>query len=163
MNPGARFRINRPKIVSEIIDDEVVILNLDRGHYFSLRHTGADIWHALERGASVDEIIAHITGVYAGDEQAIADAVRRLLEQCESEELIVRLENTAVMDLPDRLPAGAGLKGAFLPPELTKFTDMEDLLLLDPIHEVDETGWPHQPNSTEPIEAPRLGGIHHER
>ena len=29
-------------------------------------------------------------------------------------------------------------------PIIEKFTDMQELLLLDPIHEVDEKGWPHQ-------------------
>jgi hypothetical protein len=27
-------------------------------------------------------------------------------------------------------------------PKLEKYTDMEDLLLLDPIHDVQEVGWP---------------------
>jgi len=31
----------------------------------------------------------------------------------------------------------------FTKPELHKFTDMQDLLLFDPIHEVDESGWPN--------------------
>ena len=30
-------------------------------------------------------------------------------------------------------------------PKLGKYTDMQDLLLADPIHEVDEQGWPVQP------------------
>jgi hypothetical protein len=28
-------------------------------------------------------------------------------------------------------------------PLIEKFTDMEDLLLLDPVHDVDARGWPH--------------------
>ena len=35
-------------------------------------------------------------------------------------------------------------KQHFQSPEIQKFTDMEDLLLIDPIHEVDEeAGWPN--------------------
>ena len=34
-------------------------------------------------------------------------------------------------------------KLGFEAPILQKYTDMQDLLLLDPIHEVDEAGWPH--------------------
>ena len=30
----------------------------------------------------------------------------------------------------------------FQPPVLQKFRDMQDLLLMDPIHDVDEAGWP---------------------
>ena len=33
-------------------------------------------------------------------------------------------------------------KMRFEAPALQVYTDMEDLLLLDPIHEVDEMGWP---------------------
>jgi hypothetical protein len=58
-------------------------------------------------------------------------------------------------------PGGAGGKAepeprspegtAFNPPVLSVYSDMEDLLLLDPIHDVDETGWP-QPRSDEAAE-----------
>jgi hypothetical protein len=27
---------------------------------------------------------------------------------------------------------------------LERYTDMQELLLLDPIHDVDESGWPHR-------------------
>jgi hypothetical protein len=30
----------------------------------------------------------------------------------------------------------------FVTPCLQKYTDMEELLLIDPIHEIDEVGWP---------------------
>ena len=33
-------------------------------------------------------------------------------------------------------------RAAFVPPALTIYEDMADLLLLDPIHDVDEAGWP---------------------
>ena len=39
----------------------------------------------------------------------------------------------------------AGLNGSagnWIAPKLTVYEDMQDLLLLDPIHDVDETGWP---------------------
>ena len=43
-------------------------------------------------------------------------------------------------ELPGGPPAS---KPDFQEPALQKYTDMEDLLLLDPIHEVDDTGWPN--------------------
>jgi len=44
--------------------------------------------------------------------------------------------------VPPPLQTGA----AFAPPELHTFNDMNDLLLIDPIHEVAETGWPFTAN-----------------
>ena len=31
----------------------------------------------------------------------------------------------------------------FVDPALEKYTDMQDFLLVDPIHEVSDAGWPH--------------------
>jgi hypothetical protein len=39
-------------------------------------------------------------------------------------------------------PEGRAVNAPFTPPALTKFTDMQDLLLLDPIHDVGSGGWP---------------------
>jgi hypothetical protein len=33
-------------------------------------------------------------------------------------------------------------RATFIAPVLAVYTDMQDLLLLDPIHDVDEIGWP---------------------
>src|SRR5262245_51945409 len=30
------FRINAPKVVAELIDDEIIVINLETGHYYSL-------------------------------------------------------------------------------------------------------------------------------
>jgi hypothetical protein len=149
MDQRSRFRINRPKIVSETIEGEVIILNLDQGHYFSLRHAGADIWRAVDEGASVAQLVAGLNATYAADDATIETAVLDLLDRCLENDLIVRVSDTGA-DGPaaaTNLVNGSGIGGSkprFIPPELTKFTDMEDLLLLDPIHEADETGWPQQ-------------------
>ncbi len=34
--------------------------------------------------------------------------------------------------------------GHFEPPKLAKYTNMSDLLMLDPVHDVDEQGWPNR-------------------
>jgi hypothetical protein len=49
------------------------------------------------------------------------------------------------MDLPE---AGASVDGSaektlFRAPGLQRFEDMRGFLLVDPIHEVDDAGWPH--------------------
>jgi hypothetical protein len=63
-----------------------------------------------------------------------------------TEGLVVPLEEDAASpDSTNRqpLPEPSG----FEPPVLEKFTDMQDLILLDPVHEVDERGWPHVPRN----------------
>jgi hypothetical protein len=33
---------------------------------------------------------------------------------------------------------------SYLQPSFEKYSDMQEMLLLDPIHEVSEAGWPHK-------------------
>jgi len=55
------------------------------------------------------------------------------------QELVVVADPAAPSSpLPPPTPTGE----AFRPPTVAVYSDMEDLLLLDPIHDVDETGWP---------------------
>jgi hypothetical protein len=134
--------MNTPKVVHEAFDDhEVVIINLDTGSYYSLDKVGADIWNLIESGASVSEIIQEFTRRYEPNGINIEDAVSLFIQELSHEQLIVAHSR-------ERL-AEAQLEGAtvnprphFQAPILQKYTDMQDLLLLDPIHEVDETGWP---------------------
>jgi hypothetical protein len=139
------LKINSPKVVHEIIDGEVVIVHLLKGHYYSLVKTGADIWSGIERGISRERILEEMVSRYDGDPADIEKAVNNMIEQLQEEELI------AVAQTEESGTAAAGAieakanpeKLSFEPPKLDKYTDMEDLLLLDPIHEVDETGWPN--------------------
>ncbi|MEM1167875.1 MAG: PqqD family protein [Cyanobacteria bacterium P01_H01_bin.35] len=147
MEKSERFQINSPKVVQETIEGEVVIVNLDKGDYYSLLNTGADIWSAIEKGHSTTEIIAEMTERYEGDRETIETAVNSLITQLREEEIIIvapinegenqnREEVKATTDNnQQKLP--------FEPPILSKYTDMEELLALDPIHEVDEMGWPN--------------------
>ena len=66
--------------------------------------------------------------------------------ELEAEDLILVLPETAAPNAAHETLAATEPIDSRLPfvnPTLTKFTDMQDLLLLDPIHEVDEMGWPH--------------------
>ena len=61
------------------------------------------------------------------------------------EGLIVPSEDQGAAPKTER-PAPSKKK-AFAKPKLSKFGDMQDLLLLDPIHDVDQQGWPNSPEN----------------
>lgn len=146
MDSFLRFRINAPKVIYETIDGEAVIINLDTGCYYSLDKVGADIWGFIEKGVSVEEIKEDLVHRYDGSPTDIESAITRLIANLESENLILPISAKASgIENPSELPLDIGPvieKIQFEAPTLQKYTDMQDLLLLDPIHEVDETGWP---------------------
>uniref|UniRef100_B8HPW6 Coenzyme PQQ synthesis D n=1 Tax=Cyanothece sp. (strain PCC 7425 / ATCC 29141) TaxID=395961 RepID=B8HPW6_CYAP4 len=140
------YRINSPQIVCETIDGEVVIVNLDKGYYYSLLKTGAEIWSRIERQLDRTSIVAEISCTYDGDIEEISTAIDRFLEELQREEIIVPHGIGNLTRVDEQVPNKVEVtdKRLFERPILEKFTDMEDLLLLDPIHEVDvDAGWPN--------------------
>jgi len=137
-----RFRVNTPTVTHETIDGEAVIINLDSGNYYSLVDTGSLIWALVDRGASASEVQDLLQQNYNGDATDIDRGVQELLAQLQQENLIVPVD-AAATDLTGVLPSTNGHeKPSFNAPSLNKFSDMQELLLLDPIHDVDEAGWP---------------------
>jgi hypothetical protein len=138
-----RFRINTPTVTHETIDGEAVIINLDSGNYYSLVEAGSFIWALVEKGASANEVQDLLQQTYQGDAADIDRGVQQLLAQLQQENLIVPVDGSAAVDLTEVMPSSNGHgKPSFNAPLLNKFSDMQELLLLDPIHDVDEAGWP---------------------
>ena len=145
MPPVDVFRPNAPHVVHEIIDGEAILVNMQTGRYYSASEVGAVVWGLIEAGAPVRAIVDRVAARYRGDREEIAMGLESFLAELEREGLIVPHEGAVAFsdgaaDGRDVSPAGA----PFVPPELRSYTDMEDLLLLDPIHDVDETGWPNR-------------------
>jgi hypothetical protein len=138
------FRLAGPKIVHETFDDEVVIINLDNGTYYSVEGVAAEIWTRID-GATAKEIIGELTSRYEAGEQEVSPPVMRFLDELQSEGLIVPAETPreqAANGLGTTSQARSGGNGPFQAPVLRKFDDMQELLLLDPIHDFDDAGWP---------------------
>lgn len=141
MDPAARYRVNKPSIVNEIIDGEAVMINLDSGSYYSADKTGAVVWEALAQGASLRETSAFVEERFSGDPAAIEKGVAAFVENLLAEGLMVPDPARVPAPLP---PApGGSPKPAFEPPTVQRYDDMKDLLLSDPIHDVDASGWPN--------------------
>lgn len=141
-----RYRVNRPRVIAQEIDGEVVAIHLETGNYYSLLASGPAVWAALEGSAAADEIVERLTARYDGEAGAMREPVTTFLTQLEAEGLIVPDEDPAGSpdEMPERAVLDPGERSSFAAPLLEKFDDMQDLILLDPVHEVtEEQGWPH--------------------
>ena len=139
-----RFRANTPDVMHETIDGEVIAINLVSGNYYSFRETGAEIWALIDEldALSVDELAHALALRYASPPSEIESAVARFLEELVAEGLVARAEGQAESRRePPEQPTGVPTQ-VFPPPRVEKYTDMQDLVLLDPVHQVDDTGWP---------------------
>jgi hypothetical protein len=140
------FRINGPHVVAETLDGETTIVDLDSGIYYALNESGSLIWDGLIGGAGAKTIAGTLVSAFEIDEASATEAVSALLEELTAAGLIVpATEASSNGSAPASNGAGpAQPKAPFAAPKLSTYTDMQELLLLDPIHEVDEAGWPAQ-------------------
>jgi hypothetical protein len=127
----SRSFIPNPSVVHEQFGSESVVVNLDSGSYYSLDGSAGAIWRLVVAGASETQIVDRLGA-------ALESATRAFLEQLIAEAMVApgSAGSAGIADLPAEPPPDLGL------PLLTKFTDMQELLQLDPIHEVDDIGWP---------------------
>ena len=143
-HPPTRFAIRRPEVVSEVFDAETVVVDLVAGRYYAFNATATAIWSRLALRPTLDEVAAALTPAFGGAELARAE-VAPFLDRLVEAGLVLRTdgapeETTAAAAVPPALAAGP------LPPaDFEVFTDLEDLLVLDPIHDLDESGWPSPP------------------
>jgi hypothetical protein len=121
----ACFRINLPSVIFERFEDELVAIHLDKGTYHSMAGSATDAFVLLSEEATSGEIGA---------------ALAPFLEQLQTEQLIAPVETRKPRAALRVLGDESGLP--FVAPSLQAFRDLEGLLLLDPIHEVGEEGWP---------------------
>jgi hypothetical protein len=142
MTPDTGFRINSLPFVHQVIEGEVVIVNVEDGTYYSLREVGAEVWSLLESGASVREIVGELGRRYQADPAEIEAGVEHLLTELQREGIVNAQVGEATTTRPLTPPRPITPQPAFTRPILERFTDMKDLLLLDPIHEGGDTGWP---------------------
>lgn len=147
MNEHDYFRINKPEVSAEVFDGEIVIINFRTGNYYSLEEAGSEIWKLVHLGVDRTGIKSAMIRLFKGDPEAVGTAVDRLLTELAREGIILKAGEKQPTGEPESAP-DYGLQkdqltwnndAAFL----HKYSDMQDLLLLDPIHEVDENGWPH--------------------
>jgi hypothetical protein len=129
-------------VIAEVIDDEAIIVNLDSGAYYSLRDSACAVWELLAQQLTVPAVAQGLAVRYAGAPADIQAGVEALVVELLREQLLAPVEGSA-SPAPLQTHSGNGNRPPFQTPVLEKFTDMADLLLLDPIHEVDEIGWPH--------------------
>jgi hypothetical protein len=134
------FSAAHAEIAHERVEDEVIVINLRTGAYFSLIGAAADAWDLLLTTTALDDIAGAIAERYGVDVTTVRTDLEPFVRSLVDEDLLVATEPaTSASALDDQAPA---VERTYRPPMLEKYDDMEELLLLDPIHEVDEAGWP---------------------
>ena len=127
-------------IVFENYEDEMILLNLPEGVYFTLDSVGADCLLILLSAPSAAAAMAALMTRYVSPAQEIGAGIAQLVELVTAAGLVVaRIDGQAGLDVA---PATADVGAKYSAPRLERYEDVEDILKFDPVHEVTQAGWP---------------------
>jgi hypothetical protein len=139
---NAQLILNTSNISQERLDGEVVVISFNTGKYFSAKGSAADLFWLIENGIDQSlwtEILSQHFEGFSVENSGIAE----FLTVGVSEELFIPLDAPALEAIS--LPVDY-TRGTWEIPKLVVFEDLQDLLLLDPIHDTSLEGWPTAKN-----------------
>lgn len=131
------LKINDQKVVSETVSGETIVINLETGTYYSLNETASFLWDNIMRKIRIDDLINLCERAYKDDSESVANSVRAFVEEMISEQLVSESDEE-----PGAFLSEVATLKPFVPPKFEIYSDMQEMLLADPIHDVDATGWP---------------------
>jgi hypothetical protein len=134
-----RYTTQVPMLVSRQFDDEVILANFETGLYYSMIGSAADIWLGLRSGATVKEIVKAFEMLGAHGSFDTKRYIMSFIEQLLAKKIVAPDGGVSAPQ-----PWSPQFSNPFSPPVLECFDNLRDLLLLDPVHDVSNAGWPVQ-------------------
>lgn len=143
IDDDATFQIDRTRIQSERFEDETVLINVESGFYYSLSASGSELLQLVEAGYPAGMLTVALLGdslEARGQQPSVLAFLAALVREGI---LIGRRCRDPAYPPPDLSSPVYGSIEGFAQPVLERFDEVRDLLLIDPVHMVDETqGWP---------------------
>lgn len=85
----SRYQRNQNTVASKL-DDEIVMIDIDLGKYFSLNPVASSIWDILEEPKSKVEICSALLNEYDVDQQTCQTKVEAFLKELIDMKLVIK-------------------------------------------------------------------------
>jgi hypothetical protein len=122
-----QLRANTECVVVQRIEDELVLVNLESGIYYTLHGSAAVIFSALDSGCDAENLPALLATLYGEAPGLVTDEINRFVQELVDHSLVVPGAGQCALNTEGLI------SGPFTPPVLETFEDLQDLLLLDPV------------------------------
>jgi hypothetical protein len=132
------YEVNSQDVTHERLDGEVVAINMRTGRYYSLSGPAADVWSLIDQRLSQAEWLQTLEETYPSSKDWTG--IQEFVNGCVEAGLIKQCESASATFIP--LPRDF-TRANWTPPILEEFEDLQDLILVDPIHDITALGWPH--------------------
>lgn len=126
----------KKSVAIDLFDNEFIIAHLETGLYYMMEGQAVSFFSNLPFTSFETELNKFI------DEKKIdnneIEAIKKVWEILLEDEIVVNADISKTNNKSFEVSGLAFSSSS----KLNKYADMQDLLMLDPIHEVDEKGWP---------------------
>ncbi len=79
------------QVLSKTIQNDQILLDLDKGNYFGLDETGAWVWDQLKTGTTLDVLVNKLVTVYDVKESVAKNDVGVFIEELRAHDLLESL------------------------------------------------------------------------
>lgn len=125
----------------ERLDGEAIAIDFSTGKYFSFQGPAADIIWMLNQGIPRGQWLNLVSSSFQSDpeQDTFDEHANHFLTQLEQLGLIEATDSLQgeVAELPSDY-----IRGVWVQPEILMNDDLVDLIVIDPIHDVGDDGWP---------------------
>ncbi|MBX9695839.1 MAG: PqqD family protein [Cyanobacteria bacterium] len=121
------LKAHTENVLVQAIENEILIVNLENGIYYSLTGSAAVIFSLLDSGVSTEELADKVQQLYGEQLSQRPTNVDEFIHAMTEEALMIPGRGSCGL-----IPADY-MAGTFQPPELKKYDDLQELLLLDPV------------------------------
>ncbi|ESY46083.1 PqqD family protein [Mesorhizobium sp. RSR380A] len=130
------YAVASKDIVFESFDGEAVVLDLSNGKYFGFSDSGSRVWQALSSGVATEALVGAAAAAAKISLADLESFVARLLDFG-----LLAPAETPAQPLSGELSSALAASNEQL--KVDVHDDLADLIIVDPIHEVEEPlGWP---------------------
>ena len=140
-----------PTVSMERLDGETIVIDFESGRFYSFRESAADLLWLISLGIEFELFESVIRKYFSVHESTdLSEELGSFIETILSLNLIeaavlvdeIGSSPIANVELPEDY-----LRGDWVSPLLVSNDELADLLKIDPIHDVTESGWPESPRN----------------
>ena len=148
------WQVPEGSISMERLDGETILINFDSGEYFSFQGSSADLLWLISAGVNRESWLACIASAFPDvtpPDPTIEEQINEFLADLVAAGIIVEVGGEIQVDaVADPVLPDDYVRDAWMPPSVHANDDLADLLVIDPIHDTSEDGWPETRSEQSP-------------
>ena len=131
------YKLNEEKMFYDMAEGQAIVINFTTGMYYGTSSLGSAVLDALLAGAATEAVCKAIQAL-PGCPEDMAAQLDTFIGQLLEKEILVPAESTGAACAIDASSLADGFQLT-----VDEFAEVQDLILADPVHDVDvEQGWP---------------------